>query len=270
MVDFYRLIRMSILRALVLCLAMTASLAHAQVVELRVAFEDKDTYDHTGAGTAIPDNPGVAVEMVAMLPSRVPRLKIQFSRKPWARCLAELEAGAVDAVFSSSFKPERTKMGVYPMRDGKDDRRFRIDTKTYSLYRLIDSPLHWDGKRFSFPPRLVAMRGYAIVDDLRKMDIQVNEISSSEDAFRMLLAGRADGLAQLSDVGDYVLRKNPVFARIVKVSPPLASKDYYLQFSHQFQQKYPELVTEAWKALADIRQGEHERLTAKYLKQYAD
>jgi polar amino acid transport system substrate-binding protein len=257
---------MALLRVLVMLLTFTATCASAQVIQLRVAYEDKDTYDHTGSGTSIPEQPGVTVEMVALLPTKLPQLKIQFSRKPWIRCLAELEAGTVDAVFSSSFKPERMKMGLYPMRDGKDDRRFRLDTKSYSLYKLNEAPTQWDGHRFTPPqPRLLAVRGYAIVDDLRKMEQTVNEVSGPEEAMRMLQAGRADGFAQLTDRGDYLLRKNREFANIVKVSPPIVTKDYYLQISHQFQQQHPELVSAIWKALAEIRQAESERLLAKYI-----
>lgn len=245
--------------------------ASAQVVQFHVAYEDKDSADHTGSSTAIPEEPGVMIEMIRLIETRVPNLRITFSRKPWARCLAELESGAVDAIFSSSFKPDRLKIGIYPMKDGKDDRRFRIDTKTYSLYQMRDSPIRWDGKRFdNIQQGALAIRGYAIVDDLKKMGVAVKEVNRADDAFRMLLAGRADGFAHLSEFGDYVLKKNPEFARIVKVTPPISSKDYYLQISHQFNARQPALASIIWKALADIRQTEFERLEAKYMKLDSD
>ena len=261
----------ALLRACVVLPLMLAAPAMAQVAELRVCYEEKDTHDHTGEGAAVPDNPGVLVELVSMVQLRVPNLRISFLRRPWVRCLIELEVGRVDAVFSSSFKPERLKMGVYPMRDGKDDRRYRIDSKFYSLYKLVEAPLEWDGTLFTNGVQTVlAMRGYAIVDDLKKMGMPVTEVTSSEGAFRMLLAGRADGFAQLSDVGDYILKKNADFARIVKVTPPITTKDYYLQLSHQFHGSHPELAQKIWKALGELRQSETERLVAKYLKLYAE
>jgi len=245
--------------------------ALADPVEFRIAYEDKDTPDHTGTTEVPADNPGITVEMLNLLPSRIPHLKIVFSRKPWARCLLELESGAADAVFASSFKPERLKLGAYPMQNGKDDRNYRIDTKSYSLYKLRDSPITWDGSRFSHASLgVVAMRGYAIVDDLKKLGIAVSEVDKSENAFRMILAGRIDGFAQLTEVGDYTLQKNPEFSPIVKVVPPIVAKDYYLQISHQFQAKHPELTWDIWKKLADIRQEELERLTLKYMKLYPE
>ncbi len=257
--------------ATILLMFMGQGSASAQVVDFHVAYEDKDSADHTGSGIAIPDEPGIMIEMVRLIETRVPGLRISFSRKPWARCLAELETGAVDAIFSSSFKPERLKIGVYPMKDGKDDRRYRIDTKSYSLYTLSDSASKWDGKRFdNFQQGVLAIRGYAIVDDLKKMGVAVKEVNRADDAFRMLLAGRADGFAHLTEFGDYVLKKNPEFVRIVKVTHPIMVKDYYLQISHQFQARQPALVPGIWKALADIRQTEYERLEAKYMKLYSD
>lgn len=262
--------RIFLLAAMLFCLSWTTG-AFGQAVEFRVAYEDKDSADHTGDTVGIPDNPGIMVEMVGLIQSRLPALRIVFMRKPWARCLAELETGAVDAIFSSSFSAERMKIGIYPMKDGKDDRRYRIDTKSYNLYKLADSPLGWDGARFSAPqPALVAVRGYAIVDSLRKMGAVVSEVNHPDAAFRMLLAGRADGFAQLSEFGDYLLKKNPEWTRIVKVAPPLATKDYYLQISHQFNARHPALAPRIWQALAEVRQAEAERLTAKYLKLYAD
>jgi polar amino acid transport system substrate-binding protein len=182
-----------------------------------------------------------------------------------------LEVGAVDAIFSSSFKPDRLKIGIYPMLNGKPDRRYRIDTKSYSLYKLRNSPADWDGTGFRHVQQgLIALRGYAIVDDLKKSGAPVTEVNSPDDAFRMLLAGRADGFAQLTEFGDLTLRRKPELERIVKVPQPLATRDYYLQISHQFNGRHPDLPPRIWKALAELRQAEGERLSAKYLKLYAD
>jgi len=254
-----------------LIMLFSAAVACAEPVGFRVAYEDKDTPDHTGSGEAVPEDPGILVELIRQIQQRLPDLHISFSRRPWARCLAELESGDADAIFSSSFKPERLKIGVYPMRDGKDDRTYRIDTKSYSLFKLRDSPVDWDGSRLAnVKTEIAAMRGYAIVDDLTKMGVAVREVNNSESGFRMLLAGRVDGFAQLTEVGDYTLKKTPAFNGVVKLSPPLVVRDYYLQVSHPFQAKHPALTLVIWKALADIRRTELDRLTAKYMRRYEE
>lgn len=261
-------------RSCLALLPLLASLpARAQTVEFRVVYEDKDSRDHTGTVEVPTENPGITVELIGMLASRIPELKIVFGRRPWARCLLELETGLADAIFASSFRPERQKLGLYPMgADGQPDRRLRIDTRTYSLYKRSDSPLKWDGRQIT-PEKyeIVAMRGYAIVEDMRKLGMQVTEVDRSDIAFKMLGAGRIDGFAQLSDVADYTLKRRPELGRdIVKVIPALAAKDYYMQISHQFNARYPELPMRIWKALAELRRTEHERLTQKYLDLYAD
>jgi len=99
----------------------------------------------------------------------------------------------------------------------------------------------------------------------------VSEVDRAEVAFRMLLAGRAHGFAQLSEAAEHVLRNTPEFDRaIVKLEPPLMSKDYFLQISHAFHERHPKLSARIWRALGEIRQGEQERLVAKYLKLSAD
>lgn len=255
---------------------------HAQLlakgggIEFRIAFEDKDSPDHTGTSTVPTENPGIIVEMVQMLPASLGgEIRVLLLRRPWARCLAELETGQVDAIFSSSFKPERMKIGLYPMKNGQPDRALRIDTKSYKLYTRADAGLSWDGQRFTGPERpleLVAMRGYAIIDELRKLPgVSVSEVDRAEVAFRMLLAGRAHGFAQLSEAADHVLRKTPEFARaIVKLEPPLMSKDYFLQISHAFHKRHPKLSARIWQALGEIRHSEQERLVAKYLRLSSD
>ena len=254
-----------------LLLSFSAAVAYAEPVEFRVAYEDKDTPDHTGSDETVPEDPGILVELVGQIQHRVPDLRISFLRRPWARCLTELESGAADAVFSSSFKPERLKIGVYPMKDGMGDRTYRIDTKSYSLFKLRDSPVDWDGSRLgNVKTEIAAMRGYAIVDDLKKMNVTVREVNNSESGFRMLLAGRVDGFAQLTEVGDYTLKKTPAFNGVVKLSPPLVVRDYYLQVSHPFQAKHPALTLTIWKTLADIRRTELDRLTTKYMRLYEE
>ena len=55
----------------------------------------------------IPENPGVAVEMIKLLESKIPNLKITLIRRPWKRCMLILKAGIVEGIFNANFKPER-------------------------------------------------------------------------------------------------------------------------------------------------------------------
>jgi polar amino acid transport system substrate-binding protein len=58
--------------------------------------------------------------------------------------------------------------------------------------------------------------------------------------------------------------------RPARLGRPLAVRDYYLQVSHPFQARHLELTLAIWKALADIRRTELDRLTAKYMRFYEE
>lgn len=52
----------------------------------------------------------------------------------------------MDAAIKMSYSVERaTKVGVYPMREGKPDPAKRLLTESYSLYQLKGGKSQWDG-----------------------------------------------------------------------------------------------------------------------------
>ena len=74
-------------QSLFLLSAWPPGFAWAQGIEFRIAFEDKDSPDHTGTQLVPAENPGIIVEMVQMLPARLGgAIRLQLLRRPWARC----------------------------------------------------------------------------------------------------------------------------------------------------------------------------------------
>lgn len=248
------------LRLALLALACCCAAARAQDVEFRVVYEDKDSPDYAGAAASAPRHPGALLAMLGRLPGHIPELRLVFSRKPWPRCLSDLESGSADAVLAGSATPQRLALGALPMRAGRPDRRYRLASRSYSLYKRKDTALAWDGRRFSdLDGRLGVMRGYAIGADLNALGVPVSEVDLQENAFRMLLAGRLGGVAQLSAEADQLLAGSAEFGRIAKVGPPIAVKDYYLLINRQFQAEHPQLARRIWAALAAMRRAESRR-----------
>jgi polar amino acid transport system substrate-binding protein len=242
------------------------------VVTLRVAYEDKEQPPYyLGVGTAIPSSkPGISVDIVKMLEKKIPQLKIDFVRVPWARCTAGLGTNTYDAIFNSSYTPDRLSIGWYPTtnnrHDGPVDTSKRITTIQYSLYTLDTTKLSWDGKAFSDPTVLLgAPAGYSIVNDLKKIGMAVHESPASTNALDMLLAGRFPG-AVLQDVtADAIIAKNTQkFSKIVKSPKAIVSKEYYLMLSKDFVSKHPDLSRAIWKAIEELRLSEFAKLTALY------
>lgn len=239
-----------------------------EFIDLTIAYENKEQPPYYLGNTEniLENSPGIAVEMIKRLEIYIPEIKIKFKRYPWLRCLTYLQHGVVDGIFNASFKKERLKVGAYPYKNNQVDPSKRITTISYSLYKLKTSEFIFDElSQMKEKPMVGATRGYSIVGDLRKQGILVDESKSTQNAFNKLLKGRNIAVAAQDVTGDYLLSKySEKFHHIVKVSPPITTKPYYLMLSNQFIKKHPELSEKIWRTIATIREEELNELSAKY------
>lgn len=207
-----------------------------------------------GNGTVIdPVRPGLTVEVLRMAGEQA-GIPIQLSRTPWERGLYLIESGQADAIFASSYVQDRTRYGVYPMKDGQPDPSRKLFDQSYCLYVRAGSDVRWDGKTLAnLKGRVGATPGYAVVPVLRAMGATVDEEPSHIDNLRKLLAGRLDAYAELDNHVRPLLHANPQeFASIVELSPPVLSKPYYLMFSKIFYTNSPEVAERFWNAIAAV------------------
>lgn len=252
--------------AIVVFVALAGTYANA-ATKLVIAFEDKQQFpNYLGNSAQIdPTKPGIHVELVKMTAAEI-GVELELVRQPWKRALENLKKGEVDGVFSGSFSKDRLELGVYPMKGDAPDEDLRIGTTSYSLYRVKGSPVNWDGKNFSgLTGSISAPAGYSIVADLKKLNVPVDESSSTTQDLTMLKAGRIDAVAAQEVTADELLKK-PEYAKVEKVSPPIVTKSYFLLFSHQIAQKDPDLVKKFWTTLAKNRVAKAEELAAKYVE----
>lgn len=246
---------------------LSSTVAGAETISFLAGYEDKEQPPYyMGMGQdVLAINPGVSVEIVKLLEQHIPGLKVAFVRMPWKRCLSELQTGSTDGAFNASFKPERLEMGVYPMKNGEVDTSRRLTTISYSLYKMKNAALSWDGLKFiNLTGMLGAPLGYSIVDDLRKLGAQVDEASGTRQNFEKLLKGRVQGVAAQDVTGDALLAQNPAFKDIVKVEVPIVTKPYYLMISKQFVAKNPRLAETIWDTIGMLREKELNNIAAKY------
>lgn len=210
--------------------------------------------------------PGITLEVLQRIEQRL-GLEFDYRRLPWARCLKMVENDQAQAIFHSSFKPERAQYGAYPMRDGQLDTSRSLMTLSYVLYKRKDSNLDWDGQNLSGLNGPIATGiKYAIVDDLKKLGAPVREASSTLSQLRMLAKGRVAGVANLETITDPVLRLHQdEFGDIVKLTTPLTSRPYFLMFSKQFYAEHTELAEAIWNEIQQIRDsGEYDRIAEQY------
>ncbi|HEH9399048.1 TPA: hypothetical protein SIA35_001027 [Aeromonas sobria] len=175
---------------------------------------------------------------------------------PWKRCLSQVSSGQMDAAIKMSYSVERaTKVGVYPMREGKPDPAKRLLTESYSLYQLKGGASHWDGTTLRVKGMVAAQSGFSIVDWLQAAGVEVDD--SSRDpliALKKLVMARAQATAIQTEVGDSILVAHPELqARIERLSPVLVEKPYYLVFSRRFYQAHPQESQQLWDAIERVR-----------------
>jgi len=178
------------------------------------------------------DLPGIEIELYRHMAGQL-GLELKMVRMPWKRCLFELKAGLLDGVFPASFKPERLEIGVFPFKNGKVDQTRKSRDSAYYLYRLKSSPVTWrDGKFVNLEqmprPTIGAPLGWSIVEDLRRMNIDVLERPRPIELLEMLSKGGLAGVACLSTVADvYIVQAPTSSVRLKKCIHPFPRKPIF-------------------------------------------
>jgi polar amino acid transport system substrate-binding protein len=241
-------------------------LSHAETV-FTVAYEDKVQFPYYMGNTSkvLTEKPGAAVELIQLIESKIPGVKVVLKRCPWKRCLKDMEKGIVDGAFNASFKEKRLKFGAYPWKADSVDSDRRLTTIAYYFYKKKGTDFVWDGKSISGNKgKIGAPAGYSIVGDLKKMGAKVSEAASSEKNLKKLLSGRVSAVALQEVTGDYYIKKDAQFSDIEKVEPALKTKPYYLMISNQFKNNNPDMAEKIWNAVGELREEKLNSLTDKY------
>ncbi len=244
---------------------------NANAVQMTISYEDKAQPPYyMGEKKVLADKPGVAVEMVKMLEDKIEGLEITLKRTPWKRCTVELSRNNVDGIFNASYKKKRLELGYYPTTDGTlegpVDISRRITKIAYSLYTLKDSNIVWDGTNMTgVDGKIGAPFGYSIINDLKKMGLNVEDAPNTEMNLKKLLKKRIVAVALQDVTADSFIKLNsPQFENIKKRTPPLATKPYYLMLSKKFVENHPELAQKIWDTIKNIRETKFDEIAMKY------
>jgi polar amino acid transport system substrate-binding protein len=208
-----------------------------------------------GSGTVIdPDKPSLIVELLRMVGQRT-GIAMDFQRVPWQRGLYMIETGQADAIFASSFSPERMAYGVYPMADGVVDSTRMIHRMSYSLFVRPGSNVAWTGQTITgLRAPVGAIPEFAVVPMLKTLGVPLDLEPSTVGNLRKLANGRIDAYAEIDTLAQAAIRDNPdEFGALVKLSPPLRTTPYYLMFSKIFYDAHPEWAERVWDTIAQVR-----------------
>lgn len=209
-------------------------------------------YDETAV------RPWVNKAGVALLKTTASLQHVEFEQValPWLRCLRDVGNGTMAGAIGASYSDERAAFAVFPATaDGQLDTSRRMQSSSYSLYRVKGTNSSWDGKQFTnLSSRVVVQRGYSVVADLTKMGVLVDQTAGdAETVLRMLIAGRSQLGALVTELGDEMLTKPEFRRQFEKISPPLVVKSYYLIFGKRYYETNTRLVEELWNHLAVVR-----------------
>jgi len=212
--------------------------------------------DYIGSGLKVRwPRPGLSVELAKLIEEHLD-VKIKFVRFPMKRLrLVQMKEGMIDGTFIVSYSKSREKeWASYPKKNGQVEIDKRITTLRYVLYKLKDTDIDWDGKKFYNIKNVIgAPRGWSIAKNLKEMGVPVKEVSENRNLFKMLASKRIDGVATLETSGDPVVESDPQFKNIIKVKAPIKEKYYYISLSHKFVKTHPKLAEAIWNVMPKIR-----------------
>jgi polar amino acid transport system substrate-binding protein len=185
-------------------------------------------------------------------------VKLNFVPLPWRRCLRDVSSGTMGGAVGASYSEERARFAVYPATsNGQLDMTRCLEVSSYSLYRIKGAKVEWNGKAFSYLTTPVLVQGgYSVAADLARLYVEVDQSAGSpETVFKMLIAGRADLGAMVTEDGDKLLALPAYSAKLEKIKVPFVSKPYFFIFGKRFYSDNKALVDRVWEGLAVLRNG---------------
>ncbi len=208
-------------------------------------------------GKLVAGKPGWFVEL-SRRAARDCGAKLDFVFMPWPRALQMVERGEVQAAFNSSYKAERAKYGVYPLKDGKPDEDRASKKLIYTVYAQRGSKNETlaEGDKLN-GLTLAAERQASIIPELKRRGASVYEVANDMTMLRMVANGRVDAAVGIEDNVQPFLDQYPDLAQlIVKLQPPIQKRVGYVMFSKIFYKDHSELVECFWSTSAQLRRTE--------------
>lgn len=233
-------------------------------ISLKLCFPDNDAPPwQIGNGEYLFNPPGLSLDVISKAANDL-KINLIYTRVPTNRVFAMLKRDEADGVFIFSYLPERLQDGVYPLKNGELDHSRRVATMDYHFYKSKSSTLTWDGQQLkNLKTDIGVNRGYAVIDILKKMQIGYEESKGSEILVKKVSSGRIDALVAQSVTVDLFISKLKI-TNLIKLTPPVISKDYFLVFGKNFYQHNKDLCEKFWSQIGKVRDSTIVNNIAKY------
>ncbi|OMH31742.1 ABC transporter substrate-binding protein [Motiliproteus sp. MSK22-1] len=145
---------------------------------------------------------------------------IELNVSPWARAIKLVSAGNKDILFPTGKNSERQKIFLYSKEP--------INQANFRIYVRQDSPIVWSGLESIKGLTIGQRRGFNFGDKWNNLKkVHKLKLNSTLQGFKMLDAGRVDGIVSYEFITDYAL-KNAGWKNTYKKLPVFDSTAEYL------------------------------------------
>lgn len=186
-------------------------------------------------------------------------INIKLKGVPWKRGLVMIQKGLADGIVNASYKKDRAKYAMYPMKNGKIDNTKRLnDGNSYFIYKNKNTTLKWDGKRFSEVDGPVGAKdGYAVLEDLKKhKNIEIKIMGMEEHLISALLKGKISAYAaNAAGIEDTLKRMPHIKDKLIKEPIPIRKKPYFVIFSKKMYENKKNEIEKLWNGLKEYNEN---------------
>ncbi|USD43643.1 transporter substrate-binding domain-containing protein [Vibrio sp. SCSIO 43135] len=150
--------------------------------------------------------------------------QVEYTYMPWKRGFEESKAGKLDGSLIWSKNPEREQFFHY-----SDP----VITLSTSLFQRKDKPVTWRAREDLSAFKVGGVTGYAYgIEDLEKDGtIKIQRISSAENNYKKLAAGRLDIVLEDTDVGLETINKLNLTGKLEPNDKTLTARNYFVIIS---------------------------------------
>lgn len=180
--------------------------------------------------------------------------QVQFSIRPWRRCLADTASGHFQAILPVSPSAVNRPRLKFPELAGQVDFALMLGEMRVLVMRPQGSSAEWDGQRFSgLTGPVLYLGGLSVLDVFFANSGQASD-SNARNALsmgRMLLAQRSNVAVDLEDRVLNLLTQDEFRDRLEVLPRPLLSAPVFLGISPRLYAESPQAVEQLWRDMAE-------------------
>lgn len=240
---------------------------------MRICYEDENNFPFITESNADnnQDNAlgqrGTLADLIIIAADQL-NLPVNMIRKPWKRCLKNLELGRVDAIFAAIWTSKRDDLGVFPKTEGSIDPKQRLWRAEYPIFTAKQTNLQWrDGQLSGLQFGISAPLGYIAHEKLNQLSVLPKNNLTPKEGLTLVAKGRLDGYVVEKHIGMYLINQLGLAHKISRLPEDFMQMDWFMPVSHQWYQQHPELTLQLWKAISDVREHQGDAIFNRYLAQ---